>query len=327
MIIDFHIHYTPEEFIKHKLPPGGGSRVDYAQGLPMYIHHPALHRLEGHLEAMDLAGVDVAVLSSGAGLGGSLEVCRRVNDLLRQEEKRYPGRIRGLAHVPPLGGPAALDELKRAAQDLGFKGAAIASSYGDAGLDSPDLSPFYRAAQDLGLYVFVHPSLGAPGAAAPLYQDYDLFRMVGREFDLVLAVIRLISGGVLDAFPRLRVVISHLGGGIAALMGRIHNYQDKKFWGVADDPRHGRTPKHPYAYYLFERLYFDTGGFFGNLNAINAALLEIPASQLLFGTDYPQEIREGKKIRDFVAGIRSLPLPAPAVKGLLGENGRPLLGL
>ena len=247
MIIDFHIHYTPEEFIKEKLPPGGGSRVDYAQGLPVYIHHPALHRLEGHLEAMDLAGVDVAVLSSGAGLMGTLEVCRRVNDALRREEQRYPGRIRGLAHVPPLGGEAALEELKRAAHDLGFKGVAITSSFGTVGLDSPDLFPFYRAAQELGLYVFVHPSLAAPGAAAPLYQEYDLFRMVGREFDLVLAVIRLVSGGVLDEFPDLRVVISHLGGGIAALMGRIHSYQDKAFWGVAADPRHGKTPRHPYA--------------------------------------------------------------------------------
>ena len=326
MIIDFHVHYTPEEFLKDKLPPGGGSRVDYAQGLPMYIHHPALYRLEGHLEAMELAGVDVAVISSGAGMGGTLDACRRVNDALRREEQRYPGRIRGLAHVPPLAGQAALDEMKRAAQELGYKGVAMVSSYGEVGLDSPDLFPFYRTAQELGLYVFVHPSLAAPGAAAPLYQEYDLFRMVGREFDLVLAVIRLVSGGVLDAFPGLRVVISHLGGGIAALMGRIHNYQDKVFWGVAGDPRHGKTPKHPYAYYL-ERLSFDTGGFFGSLNAIRAALLEIPASQLLFGTDYPQEIREGKKIRDFVAGIRTLPLPAQAIQGLFSENGRGLLGL
>ncbi len=326
MIIDFHIHYTPEEFIKDKLPPGGGSRVDYAQGLPMYIHHPALHRLEGHIEAMDLAGVGVAVLSSGPGMGGTLELCRRVNDALRREERRFPGRIKALAHVPPLAGPAALDELKRAAQELGFKGAAIVSSYGEVGLDSPDLLPFYRAAQALGLYVFVHPTLAAPGPAAPLYQDYDLFRMVGREFDMVLAVIRLVSGGVLDDFPDLPFVISHLGGGIAALMGRIHNYQDKALWGVAADSRHGKTPKHPYAHYL-ERLYFDTGGFFGSLNAIQAALLEIPASQLLFGTDYPQEIREGKKIRDFVAGIQSLPLPGAAVKGILGENGRGLLGV
>lgn len=326
MIIDFHIHYTPQELVKDKLPSGAATRVDYVQGLPMYIHHPALYRLEGHLEAMDLAGVDVAVISSGAGMGGTLEMCRRVNDALHREEERYPGRIKGLAHVPPLEGQAALDEMKRAAQEMGFKGVAMVSSYGEVGLDSLDLFPFYRAAHELGLYVFVHPTLAAPGAAAPLYQDYDLFRMVGREFDMVLAVVRLISGGVLDEFPALRVVISHLGGGIAALMGRIHNYQDKVFWGVADDPRHGRIPKHPYAYYL-ERLYFDTGGFFGSLNAVKAAMLEIPASRLLFGTDYPQEIREAKKIRDFVEGIRTLPILREAVQGLLGENGRGLLGV
>ena len=326
MIIDFHIHYSPPELVQDKLPPGGGKRVDYVQGIPMYLHHPVLYHLEGHLEAMDVAGVDVAVLSSGPGMSGPLEVCRRVNDILRQEEKRHEGRIRGLAHVPPLGGPPALDELKRAAHELGFKGAAVVSSYGEVGLDSPDLFPFYRTLQDLGLYLFVHPTLAAPGAAAALYQAYDLFRMVGREFDMVLAVVRLISGGVLDEFPGLRVVVSHLGGGIAALMGRIHHYQDKAFWGVAADPRHGKTPQHPYHYYL-DRLYFDTGGFFGHMNAVKAALLEIPARQLVFGTDYPQEIREGRKIKEFVAGIRDLALPGETIQGLLGENGRGLLGL
>ena len=326
MIIDFHIHYTPPELVKDRLPQGVATKVDYVQGLPMYIHHPALYDLEGHLRAMDLAGVDVGVISSGTGMGGTLEMCRRVNDALRDVEKRYPGRIRGLAHVPPLAGQPALDEMKRAAQELGFKGVAMVSSYGEVGPDAPELFPFYRTARALGLYVFVHPTLAAPGAAAPLYQAYDLFRMVGREFDLVLAVVRLISGGVLDEFPDLRFVISHLGGGMAAIMGRIHNYQDKVFWGVADDPRHGKTPKHPYGYYL-ERLYFDTGGFFGHLNAVKAALLEIPARQLLFGTDYPQEIREGRKVKDFVAGLRTLPLPAETIQGILSENGRALLGL
>lgn len=325
MIIDFHVHYTPPEFVRDPVP-AGETRVDYAQGLPMYIHHAALSDLEGHLRAMDLAGLDVAVLSSGTGMAGTLEACRRVNDALRAAERRHPGRIRGLAHVPPLGGAPALEELKRAAQELGFRGAVVTSSYGEVGLDAPDLFPFYRALQELGLYLFVHPTLAAPGASASLYQAYDLFRMVGREFDMVLAVVRLVSGGVLDEFPDLPVVISHLGGGIAALMGRIHNYQDKVFWGVAHDPRHGRTPQHPYAHYL-ERLYFDTGGFFGHLNAIKAALLEIPGHRLLFGTDYPQEIREGKKIQDFVAGLRAMPLPAKTLRGIFSENGRGLLGL
>ena len=326
MIIDFHIHYTPPALAKEKLPPGVKTRITYSQGIPIYIDHPILYSLETHVAAMDMAGVDVAVLSSGAGMLGTLEVCTRLNDILRAEEKRFPGRILGLAHIPPLGGLGAIDELKRAAQELGFKGVAICSSYSEVGLDSPDLFPFYRAAQELGLYIFVHPTLGAPGVSAPLYQDYDLFRTVGREFDLVMAVMRLISGGVLDEFPRLRFVISHLGGGIAAIMGRIHNYQDKEFWGVADNPRHGKTAKHPYSYYL-QRLYFDTGGFFGSLNAVKAALLEIPASQILFGTDYPQEIREGSKIRDFVQGTKSLPLPAETIQGIFSENGRSLIGL
>jgi len=141
MIIDFHIHYTPPALAKEKLPPGVKTRITYSQGIPIYIDHPILYSLETHVAAMDMAGVDVAVLSSGAGMLGTLEVCTRLNDILRAEEKRFPGRILGLAHIPPLGGLGAIDELKRAAQELGFKGVAICSSYSEVGLDSPDLFP------------------------------------------------------------------------------------------------------------------------------------------------------------------------------------------
>ncbi len=95
MIIDFHIHYTPEEFLKDKFPPGGGNRVDYAQGLPMYIHHPALYRLEGHLEAMDVAGVDVAVLSSGAWLESKVSEGGTASARVREQLDRARAALAG----------------------------------------------------------------------------------------------------------------------------------------------------------------------------------------------------------------------------------------
>ena len=119
--------------------------------------------------------------------------------------------------------------------------------------------------------------------------DYDLGRSVGREFQLVLAVIRLINGGILDEFPGLNFIISHLGGGIAALMGRIEPYQDKVFWMTANHERHGKLPREPFRNYL-NRLYFDMGGCFGNISPVKCALVEINPEKLLLGTDYPQEM-------------------------------------
>jgi predicted TIM-barrel fold metal-dependent hydrolase len=320
MIIDFHIHYTPEALVRDKLGPDGSPRTLFVNGNPAYTFHDKLFSLEKHLACMERAGVDIAVLSSGAGLVDDLKQCQTVNDQLKEVEERFPGRFLGLAHIPPLGGDPSFRELERAVYELGLKGVSIPSVIGKTELDAPELRPFYHKVQEMDLFIFVHPALSSSGH----YLDYDLSRSVGREFQLVLAVIRLINGGILDEFPKLKLIISHLGGGIAALMGRIEPYQDKLFWGTADHPRHGKLPQKPFRDY-FDKIYFDTGGFFGNVNAVKCALLEIKPENIVFGTDYPQEIRDETQIEKFVRDIKALPLSQGEINGILSENGKKLL--
>jgi predicted TIM-barrel fold metal-dependent hydrolase len=320
MIIDFHIHYSPEELVRDKLGPGGSPRTVFVYGSPAYTYHDRLFTLEKHIACMDKTGVDIAVLSSGAGLTDDLNRCRFVNDKLKEVEKYFPGRFLGLAHVPPLGGKLSLRELERAVFELGFKGVSIPSVIGKTELDAQELRPFYRKVNEMGLFIFIHPALSSSRA----YLDYDLGRSVGREFRLVLTVIRLINGGILDEFPGLNFIISHLGGGIAALMGRIEPYQDKIFWGTANHPRHGKLPRGSFRDY-FDRIYFDTGGFFGNINAVRCALMEIKPKNIIFGTDYPQEIRDATQIERFVEDIKELPLSQKEIKGIFSENGKRLL--
>jgi predicted TIM-barrel fold metal-dependent hydrolase len=322
MIIDFHIHYSPEELVRDKLGPGNSPQTVFVNGSPAYTYHDRLFTLEKHIACMDRAGVDIAVLSSGAGLTDNLDRCRMVNDKLKEVEERFPGRFLGLAHVPPLGGEPSIRELERAVSGLSFKGVSIPSVIGKTELDAPELRPFFEKVNEMGLFVFIHPALSSSGA----YLDYDLGRSVGREFQLVLTVIRLINGGVLDDFPELNFVISHLGGGIAALMGRIEPYQNKVFWGTADHPRHGKLPQGPFRDY-FDRIYFDTGGFFGNINAVKCALVEMKPKNIVFGTDYPQEIRDENQIERFVKDVKKLPLSQKEIQGILGDNGKRFLKL
>ena len=319
-IIDFHVHYTPPEMMGGL----GGLSVRYTGGVPTYLLHPALGDLDRHVQAMDTAGIDLAVLSSGAGMEGTLDECRRVNDCLKAAEERYPKRFAGLAHTQPLGGEPALRELERAVQELGFKGAAATTEVEGRPLDSPELWPYYERLEELGLFLFIHPSLKPLGME--YMADYDLARCLGREFGLALSVVRLISGGVLDRYPGLRVCFSHLGGGVAALMGRVRLYQDKAFWGTAGDERHGRLPKEPFDHY-FQRLYFDTGGFAGEMRAVKASLLEMAPAQVLFGSDYPQEIRDPNRLGSFVRDVRDLPLPAADTEAVLGANAARILRL
>jgi hypothetical protein len=100
--------------------------------------------------------------------------------------------------------------------------------------------------------------------------------------------------------------MAHLSGGIASMLGRIRSFQDKAFWGTKDNPRHGMTPKHDFDHYIRNRIIFDTAGFAGDIRSVKTGLVEIPASQIVFATDYPQEIRQREVVRDFVRDIRAL---------------------
>src|SRR5262245_2741043 len=303
MIVDFQHHFTPRELFTDDL----GSRriLQYDEtGAPTYTFHSLLCDLDEHIRMMDVAGIDTAFLSSGAGMCVDLERSRFINDKVKEAERHYPGRFIGAAHVHPLGGPDALRELARCSVELEFPGVVITSEARGLSLDAPELEPFGSEAARLGMFVFIHPALKL-NYPQP-FDAYDTARSVGREFSLIMATIRLINAGVLDRHPDLTIHMAHLGGGIASMLGRVRSYQDKVFWGTAGHPRHGALPAKELDHYLRERFVFDTAGFCGALGAIRTALVELPAERIVFATDYPQEIRAREAVRDFVAEIRTL---------------------
>ena len=316
MIVDFQHHYTPRELFPKDPGPSGTAHYD-KDGIPSYSFHALLYDLDEHVAMMDEAGIDMAVLSCAEGMCGELEKCRFINDKLKQAEGDYPGRFIGTAHAHPLGGSDAFAELGRCATELGYPGVVITSEFGGIGLDAPELDPFWAEASRLGLYVFVHPALRLLHPEP--FDAFDLARSVGREFSLVQAVIRLINAGVLDRHPELTVQIAHLGGGIASVLGRIRSFQDRAFWGTEGNARHGCLPEKPFDHYIHDRLIFDTAGFAGDVRSISTSLVELNPERIVFATDYPQEIRQRSKVRDFVDKMRGLGATGEAI--LSGNTG------
>jgi predicted TIM-barrel fold metal-dependent hydrolase len=303
MIVDFQHHFTPRELIKDD--PGDRLVLNYdALGAPSYTVHSLLYDLDEHVRMMDLAGIDAAWLTSAAGMCADPETSRLVNDKAKQAERDYPGRFIGAAHAHPLGGAAALKELARCRHDLGFQGVTITSEFDGRFIDDPALEPFWNEVGKLGMFVFVHPALKLNHAQQ--FDAYDTARAVGREFSLIMAAIRLINSGVFDRHPELTVHMAHLAGGIASMLARIRSFQDKEFWGTAGNDCHGRKGKKEFDHYIRYNLVFDTAGFAGGIGAVKAGLCEIPASRMVFATDYPQEIRKRDAVRDFVRDIRAL---------------------
>ena len=303
MIVDFQHHFTPRELIKED--PGNRRILRYDEnGAPSYTIHSLLYDLDEHIRMMDASGIDAAFLTSAAGMCADLATSRLVNDKAKQAECDYPGRFIGAAHVHPLGGKQAFKELARCVNDYGFPGVVITSETDGLFLDAPEYEALWAEAERLGIFVFVHPALKLNHSKQ--FDGFDLARAVGREFSLITATIRLIDSGVFDRHPKLTVHMAHLGGGIASMLGRIRGFRDKEFWGTAGDPRHGAKAKQDFDHYLRNNIVFDTAGFCGEVSAIRTALVEIPASRIVFATDYPQEIRERDVVRNFVKNLRAL---------------------
>jgi 2,3-dihydroxybenzoate decarboxylase len=303
MIVDFQHHFTPREMFKEDL----GDKLIVAfdeTGAPSYTSHKLLYDLDEHVRMMDVAGIDAAFLTCAAGMCADLDRSKFINEKAKQAERDYPGRFIGAAHAHPLGGPDAFRELARCAHEYGFPGVVITSETEGRFIDDPAFEPFWTEAEKLGLFVFVHPALKLNFPQQ--FDSYDTARSVGREFSLIMATIRLVNSGVFDRHPSLTVQMAHLSGGIASMLGRIRGYQDKEFWGLRDNPRHGRICARDFDHYLRNNIVFDSAGFCGAIGCVKTALVEIPAARIVFATDYPQEIRGREAVRDFVNDIRAL---------------------
>lgn len=321
MIVDFQHHYIPEDLARKR--GMYSEEVVFAKegGVPRLTLHSKLYHMETQLRDMDDAGVDVSVLSCILGWEASLEDCRLINDRSAELQRKFPGRIAGLAHAPVLEGKEALAELGRAVQELGLPGVAITSQIQGVPLDSPRLYDFYAKVSALDVPIFVHPATVPMGYA--LIMDYDLARILGREIDLALATTRIIAGGILERFPNLKFVIGHFGGGISAVKDRL----------IAKGYRFG-TLKRPFEEY-FNMLYFDMAGFEGGLTALGCGLLGVKPERLVFATDYPQDFtgagtNTGKgmaAIRDYIAAVKSLELKEKIKEEILGGTAARLLKL
>ena len=216
MIIDFEHHYIPAELgRKLGMDP---TRKEAVRTRDASVHSQ-LFDMEAQLRDMDRAGIDVAVQSCILGWDTTLDNCRLLNDCTARLQKDYPHRFVGLAHAPVLDGKEALEEIERAVSRLGLKGVTIPSQVNGLSLDAKEFTPFYGLMNRLAVPIFVHPALSPTGYG--LMQDYMLPVILTREFDLGVAITRLIAGGVIERYPDLEFVFAHFGGGLAGYKERI----------------------------------------------------------------------------------------------------------
>ena len=317
MVVDFEHHYIPAALGRRfGLDP---TKKEAVQTRDATVH-AQLFDLEAQISDMDRVGIDVAVQSCILGWDTTLENCRLINDCSAQMQRTYPARFVGLAHAPVLDGAAGLDELERAISTLGLKGVTISSQVNGLSLDAKEFTPFYELINKLDVPVFVHPALAPKGYG--LLNDYQLPVILTREFDLGVAVTRLIAGGIVERYSEIQFVFAHFGGGLAGYKERI-----------ARSSYRFKLPKAFEEY--FDLLYFDMAGFEGSPIALRCALEGIRPQRMVFATDYPQNFnssdpKQGRSVdgvREYIDEIRSLSLDAKIKDDMLGGTAAKLLKL
>jgi len=187
---------------------------------------------ESRIAAMDAMGITLQVLSSSlvhqctyeAAPDDALRLDRAMNDRIAQAVAERPDRFRGLGSLPLQAPGLAVPELSRCMGELGLSGVTISTRVRNLEIGEPTLRPFWEAAEALGAVIFIHPA----GNPDPRFRKFQLWNSIGQSFEEAMAIASLFYEGILDAYPKLKIVVSHGGGYMPCYLGRIaRNYIEK----------------------------------------------------------------------------------------------------
>jgi 2,3-dihydroxybenzoate decarboxylase len=268
------------------------------------------------LREMDAAGIDMQVLSEaepGAqNLAPDLAVslARASNDLLAKAVKRHPDRFAGFATLPTPDPAAAAKELERAVRELGFCGAMIHGSTRGHFLDERQFWPILESAQALDVPIYLHPCTPQPSVFETYYKDYPVLGRAALGFGVEMAVqaARLVVSGVFDEFPKLQIILGHLGEALPFLLWRANDTLSRR----------GKL-RRSFREYFVDHFHVTTSGNFSQ-PALQCAIAELGIARILFAVDWPFQPNG-----EAVAFIQDAALAENDREAVFGDNARKLL--
>jgi aminocarboxymuconate-semialdehyde decarboxylase len=292
-VIDVHAHVLVPEVMKRTFEHSQYAHaVAGGNGMPEPLFQ-RMTELPLRLREMDATGVDMQIISPSImqqctyafEAQDALEMDRRSNDRIAETVAQHPDRLIGLGSLPLHDVALSAAELER--RDLKLRGVIVSSHINGIELGEARLQPFWAKAEALGAVVFVHPA----GSTEKRMLRHRLMITVGQPLEEAFALSSLIYEGVMDRFPKLKILVAHGGGYLPFYAGRHDN-----------EYRYGRSPqlKGEFSSYL-PRFFYDTVLF--NPDMLEFLLSKVPASHVMLASDYPfaekrpvEYVRRAKKI-------------------------------
>jgi predicted TIM-barrel fold metal-dependent hydrolase len=314
-VIALEEHYFDPNVTRHFQQAGPEARLPE-------LRNRLLDVGELRIREMDEAGIDVQVLSHAAPATQRMDaetavpVARQANDKLFEVIKNSKGRFQGFAALPTADPKAAADELERAVTRLGFKGAMIHGLSNGRWLDERDFWPIFERAQALEVPVYMHPAIPHPAVAEVYYKDYLeefpglLTAGWGFTVETATQAIRMVLSGMFEAYPRLKIILGHLGEGLPFSLWRID---------MALQRRGNRSTA--FRDTFREHFWITTSGNFST-PALLCSVMEMGTDRILFSVDYPFVLNPpGMK------WMQDIPLGQEDLAKIYGGNAKRLLRL
>lgn len=254
---------------------------------------------ERRIQFMNEAGIDMQVLSYGAGSPQNItdkvlaiELCQETNNELAKLIKTHPTRFSGFAILPVADPNAAAEELERTTKQLGLKGAMLSGTFNGRFFDEPEFLPIFAKAQDLNVPLYMHPAIIEKNVAEHYYQSDNWSAVAGAMFataglgwhlDSGIAMLRLIASGIFDKLPNLKLISGHWGELVPFFLNRL-------------DDQLGKTLQlnRKISDYYKSHIYITPSGLFSE-NQLKYAIAEVGADNIIYSGDYPFLIDKNTK--------------------------------
>ena len=268
--IDCHTHLYPKKYLSELQKrdiPLGQVIDDRFLSLEKRVVDMNNADIDRQFVSLTIPGVDMATPEI------SLQLSKIVNNELASLT-RDNERFIALASLPMLSPEDAVEELERAVNVLGLKAVGLFTTVKGKPIDLYEFWPIYEEASRMQIPLFVHPC--AP-SHNEIYEDFRLLSVLGFPFETTHMATRIVLSGLLEKFPDLIFVLSHLGGTLPYLVGRIDD-GNRIYRKYQDNIR-----KEPSEY--FKKMYLDTAAFYEP--ALECAYALWRGEKMLLGSDYP----------------------------------------